>query len=507
MKMQSTMLSLSLSLLSISQTAHLQAQPTLTTYVTEWSGYDSPSGGYPSYPFDNSYPGTWHSTTRVANPDMVAKANKSDVLSYAFLQVWNPNTAVSKQYNVPATWAGLLHFDDLWANLPSQVATEYPAWKAFSSGLPTGSCAALQHDGNGNLQLMDYNTLDVGQLNNFGAFTAMNAGNARKVISIGGANTVQNESVSTASFEAIFANQTQFIASLKSWLTALKQMDSHFNGVDFDFEPPINADGAQLPPDANTKSDYKNLFNVVVAARQALGQDAYISVTITPNEDYLEAINSSVGTDSAQGWFAQIAPYVNSINVMTYDLHGAWSNQSDPGAISHAMLEHPNFLKHTYEVNYAAKEIVQKVLAYGLPANKLSIGMASYGRGFANVDPGTNPTYPGFDQPWNGSSTFSGQYTNQDGLLPYKSVAAILQADPSYKTYDVTQDSKVIASYLYSPVAKQLVGYESPALVDSLSQFIKSNNLQGAILWSMDTDAADNGSQGESLISRYRQNH
>ena len=74
----------------------------LTTYVTEWSGYSSPDGQHAAYPFDDSYPSQYGSQQKISNPDMLDKMEKSDVIAYAFLQVWDSNSATSQKYAVPS---------------------------------------------------------------------------------------------------------------------------------------------------------------------------------------------------------------------------------------------------------------------------------------------------------------------------------------------------------------------------------------------------------------------
>jgi chitinase len=468
----------------------------LTTYLPEWSGYAS--GQYVPYAFDGSYTNSWHSNTKVSNADMVMKAQLSDVLVYSFLQVWNHNSTKSQQFTVPANWDGHLHFDDVWGNLPNQTATEYPTWKDFCTAAPAGTCSAIQQDcssGSCHLNLLDFNNLDIGQLNNFGAFLNLPT-SARKIIAIGGANTPDNQSVGYDTFQAIFANETEFLNSLFYF----KLHAVGLNGIDYDFEPPINADGSQKNPDNTTLQDYANLFKLVKDTRDKLGPNTYISVTITTNEDYLESINHSI----PDGWFAQIAQYVNAINIMTYDMHGPWSSTEDPGAISHAMLQNLSLIDFSkYAIKYSIADVVTKVIGYGLPANKLQIGIAAYGRGFAGVEAGAT-SYPGFAQPWTSASKFPEQFSQQAGLLPYKFVQAVLagQAGGNYQTYDINEQNHVIASYLYSTDTKQLVGYMSPGLVKSLCQYAKDSQLQGAILWSMDMDANDLD-QGISLIKTY----
>ncbi len=106
------------------------------------------------------------------------------------------------------------------------------------------------------------------------------------------------------------------------------------------------------------------------------------SVTITVNKEYLEKINESVDG----GWFKQIAPFVNSVNLMTYDLHGPWSQSSDPFTSVHAYLKQPDTNhKDEFAINYATDSITAQVLSYGMPKEKLQVGLAAYGRGFSGV--------------------------------------------------------------------------------------------------------------------------
>ncbi|WP_157843693.1 hypothetical protein [Candidatus Coxiella mudrowiae] len=82
-------------------------------------------------PFDNSYPSQYVSQQKISNLDMLDKVEKSDVIAYAFLQVWDSNSATSQKYGVPSSSVGHLHFDDLWANLPAGLSLNMPPSKDF----------------------------------------------------------------------------------------------------------------------------------------------------------------------------------------------------------------------------------------------------------------------------------------------------------------------------------------------------------------------------------------
>ena len=192
---------------------------------------------------------------------------------------------------------------------------------------------------------------------------------------------------------------------------------------------------------------------------------------------------------------------------MTYDLHGPWSLSSDPGTLPHALLSFPSVLakdKSKYSINYGGEDVINMVLGFGMPANKLQIGIASYGLGFAGVSPGTMVNYPGLDQPWTAPSHFDKTVTAQDGNVPYKSIVALI--NQGYTMYNIQDGSaQTIGSYIYSDKAKQFVGYESPDEIQSVCQFVKHKNLAGAFVWSMDSDSQDNapGQPDSSLIADF----
>lgn len=489
----------------ISALLPVAAQASLTLYTTSWSMY-----GENSYEYDGAYKNgqPYGQLSYVSNPAMVAQFNKADVVAWSFLQVWNSNDPNQAFYQIPSEWSGLLHFDDLWGELPlegSWISPLPPETKDFLTFCQAnqGACASVQINGNtGEKELFNYtDQKGVGQLNSFGAFINSNKYKAKRIIAIGGANTVENKGISTATFDAIFANQDKFLTQFKAWMNHFKNL----KGVDYDFEPPIDLQtGGQLPPDAKTSTDYKRLFDLVKASRKTLGNQAYISVTITANKDYLEKINQSV----EGGWFKQIAAYVDSVNVMTYDLHGPWNQSGDPYTSIHAYLQHPaTSRKDEFAINYATDAITDQVLAYGMPKEKLQVGLAAYGRGFSGVERGDDSSYPGFEQPWSGPSHFTAAYTKQDGLLPYNSVTKVMN-ELGYKSYQIQTADEVAGipfitgAYLYNPVAKQFIGYQSPAVVKSVCEFIKTKQLKGVIMWSADTDLPV--ANPDSLVATYK---
>lgn len=498
--------------------SHAKEAKFLTTYITSWSGYENdPTKQYPIYAVHGSYPSEYQNRTPIDNPDMLIKANKSDVIAYAFLQVWNPSFESARGRSVPADWAGHLHSLDLWGDFSNLKVDDANKFNSFCVSTSHGNkispeCAAFNMGGELRQYLSPKNSdpYGEGQLDSFGAFTKLPT-HAKKIISIGGANTPANKAISTATFDSIFANQEVFLNSLALWV---QNPEFHLSGIDYDLEPPIDTNsGAQLPADQTQISDkYGNLFKLVQGTREKLGKDAYVAVTITVNKSYLEMINNAPAENGETGaWFKDISKYVDAVNIMTYDMHGPWDKSADPGAISHAMLAKPDASivdMSKYAINYTTDEIIDLVVQnYQADPSKLQVGIATYGRGFSGVQPGVNASYPGFSQSWIGTAIFDSKYTNSEiGLLPYKSILALMKDDLSYKSYEVKNGDDVVASYMYSSSANsgQLVGYETPAMMDATCHLLNEKNIKGAILWSMDTDTASSANtDSSSLIDRY----
>lgn len=153
----------------ISALLPLAAQASLTLYTTSWSMY-----GENSYEYDGAYKNgrPYGQLSYVSNPAMVAQFNKADVVAWSFLQVWNSNDPNQAVYQIPSEWSGLLHFDDLWGELPlegSWISPLPPETKDFLTFCEAnkGACASEQINGNtGEKELFNYtDQKGVGQLN------------------------------------------------------------------------------------------------------------------------------------------------------------------------------------------------------------------------------------------------------------------------------------------------------------------------------------------------------
>ena len=176
----------------------------------------------------------------------------------------------------------------------------------------------------------------------------------------------------------------------------------------------------------------------------------------------------------------QIHPYLNWINIMSYDLHGAWETTTNFQA--HLRLAPGD------TTGLSVQNAVQGYLAAGVPANKLLVGIPFYGRGWTGVRNQNNGLY----QPASGAAP--GTY--EAGIEDYKVLKT--RGVPSFR------DPITGAFWLYD--GNTFWSYDDPQVIHEKMSWLKSLGLRGAMVWSLDGDdatgtlisAVHNGLQGAS---------
>lgn len=117
---------------------------------------------------------------------------------------------------------------------------------------------------------------------------------------------------------------------------------------------------------------------------------------------------------------------------------------------------------------------MKALLAAGVPASKLVVGIPFYGRGWTGVTPGpqNNGLYQKATQP------VPGKY--EQGIQDYK----ILKTSPG-TTYEhpVTKQS-----YKFVSGAKTWWSFDTPTAVKLKIDYVKAHSLRGAFSWELDGD-------------------
>ncbi len=156
---------------------------------------------------------------------------------------------------------------------------------------------------------------------------------------------------------------------------------------------------------------------------------------------------------------AEAQKYLDFINIMAYDFYTA----GDQVTGHHANL-YPNGGK-----GRSAQTTVDEHIEFGVPAEKLVLGVPFYGRMWKGV----GSTDDGFFQP--------GKFKMG---LPYQQVFALSKNSSYSRFWDMTAG----APYLFSILDSTWITYEDAESIALKMNFVKERGLAGAMFWEMSED-------------------
>uniref|UniRef100_A0A667Z9N1 chitinase n=1 Tax=Myripristis murdjan TaxID=586833 RepID=A0A667Z9N1_9TELE len=160
--------------------------------------------------------------------------------------------------------------------------------------------------------------------------------------------------------------------------------------------------------------------------------------------------------------------YLDFINIMTYDFHGAW----DPftGHNSPLYRSSVDVGEHIYFNDFAMKYWRDK----GAPVEKLMMGFATYGRTFR-----TTSAANGVGAPASGAAS-AGPYTREAGFWSYYEICTFVQG----ASIHWIDEQKVP----YAIKGNEWVGFDNKQSYEIKVQYLKDNKFGGAFIWALDLD-------------------
>jgi chitinase len=230
-----------------------------------------------------------------------------------------------------------------------------------------------------------------------------------------------------------------------------------FDGVDIDWEYPT---GGGEPSNIQRPADKDNFVLLLGALRSALDAQGEAD-----GRHYLLTIALGAGRSQYQplDW-AQITPLLDFINVMTYDMAGAWSSATGFNA---PLYDPSNQL--------SADTTLRALLELGIPPDKLVMGVPFYGRGWSGVGETNN----GLHQPFTVMASESGSFDY-----------AKLSAD-YIGTYARFWDDAAQVPWLYDAASRTMISYDDPESLALKAQYVRENGLGGIMIWEVSQDSAD----------------
>ncbi|WP_149453864.1 glycoside hydrolase family 18 protein [Pasteuria penetrans] len=233
-----------------------------------------------------------------------------------------------------------------------------------------------------------------------------------------------------------------------------------FDGIDIDWEYPGKGGGGQ----GGGPKDKHNFTLLVRTLRQHLGKKYSLSLAVGAGKRHIANIEP-----------AALAPYVDWITVMTYDFRGSWDKInghhtplfSDPTAP-------PNMKNTVKEENVSAS--ILRYLAAGVPAHKLNMGLAFYGRLWTQCNPQHHGEYQ-FCAKGNRRGLGSQGILDYPDVLKFQKLGAQKYFNPHAKV-----------PFLWYPKEGVFISYDDPTSLRPKIQWARKHHLGGLTIWNLDND-------------------
>ncbi len=231
------------------------------------------------------------------------------------------------------------------------------------------------------------------------------------------------------------------------------------DGLDIDWEyPGLKGDDNRFRPE--DKENYTLLLKELRLRFNREGhrlrRHLYTSIATGSGKDFLEHTEMN-----------KVQLYVDSINLMTYDMYGGDKNTGH-----HAPLyEHPDDPKHV-----SSNKSVHSYLEAGVTPNKIVLGVPFYGKRWPNVPATKN----GLFQSGTSAHNLHLDYGNIESTL--------LKPGSGYVRYfDYSSDSP----YLYNANTQTWVDYDDAESLTHKALYVRDYRLGGMMFWEY-TDDPDN---------------
>ncbi|MFE6624610.1 chitinase C-terminal domain-containing protein [Streptomyces sp. NPDC057740] len=311
-----------------------------------------------------------------------------------------------------------------------------------------------------------------------------------------------------------------------------------FNGVDIDYEYPTSMKDAGHPLDwplSNARRSglvkgyealMKTLREKLDRAGAADGRHYLLSVA-APSSGYLLR-----GMETFQ-----VQKYLDYVNIMSYDLHGAWNEYVGPNASLYddgkdAELAAAGVYSTSQYggIGYLNTDWAYHYFRGSMPAGRINIGLPYYTRGFKNVTGGTDGLWGkapstacpagsgltrcgdgavGIDNLWHDLDTAGKESpAGSNPMWHAKNLEKGVVGDYVTKygfpagtrltgTYARRYDSTLVAPWLWNAEKKVFLSTEDEQSVNAKADYVVDHGIGGTMVWELAGDYGWNAGKGQ----------
>lgn len=321
-----------------------------------------------------------------------------------------------------------------------------------------------------------------------------------------------------------------------------------FDGADIDYEYPSSMKDSGNPDDfaisnarrAGLMASYQVLMKTL---REKLD-----AASVADGKHYLLTIASPSSGYLLRGMEAfPVTQYLDYVNIMSYDLHGAWNQHVGPNAAlfddgrDSELLAWNYYQSAQYQgLGYLNTDWAFHYFRGAMQAGRINIGVPYYSRGWQNVAGGTNGLWGkaalpnqsqcppgtggspqnqcgagalGIDNLWHDKNSLgaevpagsnplwhtrnlqagkAGSYLSAYGLDPVND-----PADRLTGTYQHNYDSTLVAPWLWNASKKVFLSIEDESSIQRKADYIVSKGIGGVMFWELAGDYSYDSSKGE----------
>ncbi len=248
--------------------------------------------------------------------------------------------------------------------------------------------------------------------------------------------------------------------------SAMALLRTHdLDGLDIDWEYPT-LDDAGISASADDKDNFTALLGQLRAALDAEGR--------TRHRTYVLSIAAAEGRFASGLDLPKIAPLLDWINLMTYDFHGSLTPTTGHAGGLGASRRDPDHARN----GIAA---AQYFLDAGVPASKINLGMAFYGRRFGDVTDVQHGLYQ--------------RFASDGGFISYGQIVQGQLTEHGFTRY---WDDAAQAAWLWNPTTRQMISYDDPQALQAKVRYVREHGLGGVMYWEYRQD------DGEALLDVVR---